>query len=63
VIRPLRAGSPNAPGIAGLCAGVEHLLERGVEAVQAHLEGLGRELQAGLEEIPGLTCYGLAGGR
>jgi cysteine desulfurase family protein len=54
----LEAGSPNAPGIAGLGAAAEFLLEKGVEAVAARLLALGRRLAAGLEEIPGLTSYG-----
>jgi cysteine desulfurase family protein len=54
----LEAGSPNAPGVAGLCAGVEHILQRGVDSLQAHLESLGRELQEGLDRIGGLTWYG-----
>ncbi len=54
----LEAGSPNAPGIAGLSAGVEFILERGIDAIQSHLEFLGRELQSGLDRIPGLTWYG-----
>ena len=54
----LEAGSPNAPGIAGLAAGVEHLLERGVESVRAHLAALGRRLEEGLDGLPGLAWYG-----
>jgi cysteine desulfurase / selenocysteine lyase len=54
----LEAGSPNVPGIAGLLAGVERLLMEGVEAVAARLERLAAELQAGLEQVPGLVWYG-----
>src|SRR5690606_15853920 len=36
----LEAGTGNAPGLAGLLAGCEFLLERGVAAVHAHETGL-----------------------
>jgi cysteine desulfurase / selenocysteine lyase len=50
----LEAGTPNAPGIAGLLAGLEHVLEEGVEALHAREAGLKARLYDGLEQIPGV---------
>lgn len=52
------AGSHNAPGLAGLLAAVEWLLERGVSALRAHELELCRVLQERLSAIDGLTWYG-----
>ena len=52
------AGTHNTPGIAGLGAGVEFLLERGVEQVRAHEVALLRQLMDGLAAIDGITLYG-----
>jgi len=52
------AGTQNTPGIAGLGAGVEFLLERGVEQVRAHELTLLTQLMDGLAAIDGLTIYG-----
>jgi cysteine desulfurase / selenocysteine lyase len=52
------SGTPNGAGIAGLGAGVRHVLERGVEAIRAHEVALTRMLLDGLEEIPGVRTYG-----
>jgi len=50
----LEAGTPNAPGIAGLLAGLDYLLARGVEDIQAHEDALKARLWEGMESIPGL---------
>ncbi len=50
----LEAGTPNAPGLAGLLAGCEFVLEKGVEAIHAHESRLKRRLLDGLESIPGI---------
>jgi cysteine desulfurase / selenocysteine lyase len=50
----LEAGTPNAPGIAGLLAGAEFVLQQGVEHLHAHESGLKARLREGLEQIPGL---------
>lgn len=50
----LEAGTPNAPGIAGLLAGCEFVEERGIEAMHAHEAGLKARLRDGLEQIPGV---------
>ncbi|MFG0318572.1 MAG: aminotransferase class V-fold PLP-dependent enzyme [Planctomycetota bacterium JB042] len=51
-------GSANLPAVAGLTAGIEHLLGRGLDAVRAH--GLARteRLLAGLARIEGVTVGG-----
>lgn len=50
----LEAGTPNAPGLAGLLAGCEFVLERGVEAIHAHETRLKRRLREGLASISGI---------
>ncbi len=52
------SGSHNAPGIFGLAAGVDYLMERGVEDIRRHGQDLTRELMSGLAEIPELRLYG-----
>lgn len=52
------AGTLNTPGIAGLGAGVEFLLDCGVERVRAHEIALVRQLMDGLERIDGVTIHG-----
>ncbi len=52
------AGTQNTPGIAGLGAGVEFLLEHGVEQIRAHEISLVRQLIDGLATIPGVTVHG-----
>lgn len=47
----LTAGMPNFPGIYSLNASVRHLLEEGVERLDARLAPLMRRLRAGLEEL------------
>ncbi len=53
----LEAGTQNTPGMAGLLAGCEHLLQEGVEEIhgrEMHLKGL---LRDGMEGIPGVTVH------
>ncbi len=52
------SGTPNTVGLAGLRAGVEFVLQQGVDAIRAHEVGLTRRLLAGLMEIDGVTVYG-----
>jgi len=52
------AGSHNAPGVAGLLAAVQWILEHGLEALRAHELDLCTRMAAGLESIPGLRWYG-----
>ena len=56
------SGTPNAPGIAGLGAGIDQLLERGMDAIRSHEEDLAERLVAGLLEISGVTVYRAANG-
>ena len=53
----LEAGSMNGPGIAGLLAGVEWLLERGMDAVGRSEYGLRTHLWNTLDEIPGVRMH------
>lgn len=50
----LEAGTPNAPGIAGLLAGCEYLLAEGVERLHAREVRLKARLRSGLEQISGV---------
>ncbi len=51
----LEAGSMNGPGIAGLLAGVEWLMERGVDAVHRRESALKHRLWEALYDIPCVT--------
>jgi cysteine desulfurase family protein len=51
----LEAGSVNAPGLAGLEAGVAWVLERGVGALHGHEARLKGRLRSGLAQIPGVA--------
>jgi selenocysteine lyase/cysteine desulfurase len=50
----LEAGSLNAPGLAGLEAGIDFVLGRGVEAIHRHESRLKERLRSGLTGIPGV---------
>jgi 2'-5' RNA ligase len=50
----LEAGTPNAPGIAGLLAGIEWVRARGVDALHEHGATLKARLRSGFESIPGV---------
>lgn len=53
----LEAGSQNGPGIAGLLAGVEWVMERGVEAIHARESRLRQRLWDALAAIPGARMH------
>ena len=55
------AGSHNAIGIAGLAAGVEWLLEQGIEKLAAHDLDLVRTFIEGVGDVEGLTYHGPQG--
>jgi cysteine desulfurase/selenocysteine lyase len=57
----LEAGSMNGPGIAGLLAGVEWLLERGMDAVGRAEYALRTRLWNALDEVPGVRMHSPAG--
>lgn len=52
------AGTHNLPGIAGLRAGVEFILERGIDTIYRHEQSLIIEAEQLLSRIPGVTVYG-----
>ena len=54
----LEAGTLNGHGIAGLGAGVDFLLETGVETIHAREIALSRRFYDGVKDIPGVTVYG-----
>ncbi len=51
-------GTMNTPGIAGLNAGVEYVLETGLEKIMAHERDMMRILYEGLRENPGVVLCG-----
>jgi cysteine desulfurase/selenocysteine lyase len=51
-------GSHNAPGIAGLAAGVAWILDRGVDELWSHEQRLMRIMLDGLRDVPGLRLLG-----
>ncbi len=51
----LEAGTQNGPGMAGLCAGCDYLLERGVESLHEQELELKRRLREGVAAISGVT--------
>ncbi|OGU13384.1 MAG: cysteine desulfurase [Geobacteraceae bacterium GWC2_53_11] len=54
------AGTHNLPGIAGLQAGIEFLMERGLSSVHQHEQSLLLQAEQALRDIPGVTAYGPA---
>jgi cysteine desulfurase / selenocysteine lyase len=57
----LESGTLNTPALAGLKAGVEFILETGLEQIRAKEQALVQQLIAGLVRQPGLTLYGPRG--
>jgi selenocysteine lyase/cysteine desulfurase len=55
------SGTPNGVGIAGLKAGVEFVLRRGVENIHHQEISLAERLGEGLREIPGTELFGPKG--
>jgi len=54
----LEAGTQNAAGLAGLLAGVQFVLEQGVERIRAHEMALAGRLIERLRALPGLAILG-----
>ncbi len=52
------SGTPNVVGLAGLGAGVEYVMDKGIEAVRGHEERLFKRFWEGARGIPGLLLYG-----
>ncbi len=54
------SGTPNAVGLAGLKAGLDFVLQEGIEKIRAHEANLTRCLLQGLQQIPRVKIYGPA---
>jgi cysteine desulfurase family protein len=54
----LESGTRNVPGLAGLNAGVEYILARGIASLRRHELELMNLLLSGLESIPGIRILG-----
>ena len=54
----LEAGTLNGHGIAGLAAGVDFILETGMDVIRDHEMALAKRFHAGVKNIPGVTVYG-----
>jgi cysteine desulfurase family protein len=52
------SGTANTVGLAGLLAGVNFVLEKGVENIHAHEWKLAKKAIVGLQAIPGVEVYG-----
>ncbi len=59
----LEAGTPNAPGVAGLLAGCDFLRRRGVAALHRHEMALKARLREGLAGVGGVRVLSPAGAR
>ncbi len=56
----LEAGTPNTVGIAGLKAGLEFIINEGLERIREHKQKLLRLMLLGLMEVEGVIVYGSA---
>ncbi|WP_073093474.1 aminotransferase class V-fold PLP-dependent enzyme [Thermosyntropha lipolytica] len=54
----LESGTPNTPGIAGLLAGVQFIMDTGLDNIRKHEQKLMDMLITGLKEVPGIEMYG-----
>jgi cysteine desulfurase / selenocysteine lyase len=54
------SGTLNGPGIAGLGAGVQYIMKRGVDVIRAQEIELTQQLVEGIKSINGVTIYGSA---
>jgi len=52
------SGTPNGVGIAGLKAGIQWILQQGLDTIRSHETTLTQQLLDGLLGIPGVTVYG-----
>lgn len=57
----LESGTPNTPGIAGLRAGVQFILQTKQNEIRARELALTKQLLAGLAAIPAVSIHGLPG--
>jgi cysteine desulfurase/selenocysteine lyase len=51
------SGTPNLPGIAGLSAGIDFILEQGMHSLRTHELDLGSMLERELSSLPGVRVY------
>lgn len=56
----LEGGTPNVLGVAGLIAGLQFVVERGIEAIHEHETQLAERLREWLADIPGANVFGHA---
>ena len=54
----LEAGTLNMPGIAGLRAGVEYILEKGTAVIWRQADAYARAFYEGVKHLPGVRLYG-----
>ena len=52
------AGTPNTAGIAGLQAGVEFVLSKGIDEIKSKEENLTKAFIEGIRNLPGIILYG-----
>jgi len=50
----LEAGTQNAPGIAGLAAGIDFVVSEGADVIHRRTQRLKAQLRSGLQRIPGI---------
>jgi cysteine desulfurase family protein len=51
------SGTPNLPGIAGLAAGIDFVMERGIDSILKHELALATALEERLQEIPDARVF------
>lgn len=54
----LEAGTQNAHGLAGLAAGIQFVLDTGLDRIREREEMLVRRFCQGIQDIPGIRLYG-----
>ena len=54
----LEAGTLNMPGIAGLRAGVEYVLDKGTDAIWRQADAYASAFYEGVKNLPGVRLYG-----
>jgi len=52
------SGTPNTPGIVGLGAGIEFIIETGIDKIREHEESLTNTMLEELKKIEGIRIYG-----
>ena len=52
------SGTPNGVGLAGLRAGIQWVIQQGLDNIRAHEISLTQQLLDGLLEVPGVAVYG-----